>query len=293
MNVDYLLIDDSVHCPDIPFNELKQRLQEFIRICDEIITRDTEETIKYSIGIFDKTVGELSFADWLYQEEDEAYSDEKQLLRLILEKDFTFIENSEVILHSLQTYAYPPDNIAALHMIIPLESIPTNLSVFKVEDCFAMRKYYLKRATDRLEFCKGIKKTFPNVHFGTKLEHTIKQYNPISDHVDEIIRHLSALNDYGQVVYEESHRQGENEVLTRLASMTGIICSPEGNAEKVREYLVFQFEARDGSTHNIRCSPHTKLYRADSNYRIYFTWNVNLIQGLPFILVGHIGGHPY
>lgn len=295
MNVSYIIIDESIQClNNFNIDDTKKRLNSFFEICDEIKQYDDEESIIYSMNIYNQLIDNTEFADWLYSSDndEDCLSDEKRLLSIYLEQLFVMAESTDGYLNSLGSGYYLGSNLAALHMLFKIEGIP-GLSVFDILDCFNVRKHFLYRESERLGFYKSLKKTFPNLYFGETVENSLRHYNPIRDHIRELIKHLSSLNDYGQSIYEECSIQGEAVVLNRLSSRAGIICSPEGNPDTVDQYLKFKFIDKVGAIHEIKCSPHTKLYRSDSNYRIYFTWNADRFPELPFILIGHIGDHPY
>lgn len=293
MNIKYLLLEETI-CSDEDTHEtdLKARLNEFFSICEEIVQYE-EENILYSENLYCQSVEGSDFADWLYKDE-EYLADEKKLFRLLMEQSFINDDERYDTYRSLIYDKFNNNNLAAMHIWVKLEDLaPTNISIYNMNDCYSVRRLLLHRERDRRNFFQCINRVFPNLYLGESIENSLRHFNPIGDHIGELITHLGALNDHAPSLFENHSHEGEARVLSLLSSTTGIICSPEGNSQTVETYLKFMFKDKDGNTQNISCSPHTKLYRSDSNYRIYFTWNNNRLLGLPPILIGHIGGHPY
>ncbi|PEQ92941.1 hypothetical protein CN481_14220 [Bacillus sp. AFS006103] len=294
MEIEYLLLEESIDFEHSKSSEeQKNRIYAFIEMCEEI-NQYEEEHILYSTDIFDQSINGISFADWLYNEE-EIFVDEKRLLQILFHKDFKNDEEKyPYFKEKLYDKYYIEKNLASIIIFSDNKDLaPIVDSVFLREDCFKVRRLFLQRTRDRIEFVKTVSKVFPNLYLGEAVENSIRHYNPIGDHIDEIIKHLSALNDHAVKLFESFSKEGEAKILDLLSSTARIICSPEGNPKNVDKYLTFNFKDTYGNIHQIRCSPHTKLYRADTDYRIYFTWNNGQIKDLPQILIGHIGGHPY
>lgn len=293
MNIDYILLEETLYSDEnLNDSELKARLNEFLSICEEIVQFE-EENILYSFDLYDQYIKGVEFANWLYTD-DKFFADEKKLLRLLIEQSFVDDDSLYKLYRSQINKEFSDRNIAAMHILAELEDlVPTKISVYEIEDCFKIRRLFLGYERDRINFCSSINRVFPKLYLGENVENTLRHFNPISDHIKELITHLTALNDHALNLFEEYSREGEAKVLNMLSSTTGIICSPEGNHQTVETYLKFRFKDNEGNIQQLSCSPHTKLYRADSNYRIYFTWNNNRLPGLPEILIGHIGGHPY
>ncbi|MGK4118329.1 hypothetical protein AB0Y38_18690 [Lysinibacillus capsici] len=293
MSVKYLLLEESIDCEGyISEKEFKDRLIEFLSICEEIIQYDDED-IFFSENLYGEFVRGTEFANWLYSDE-ESLNDEKKLLRLLMEQSFINDEQIYQEYRSQINEKYKDYNLAALNIFSDLKDlVETEFSIYNMEDCFRIRRLFLNRVRDRIIFFNSITKAFPNLCLGENVENSLRHFNPIGDHIEELIRHLAALNDEIISIFEDYSREGEVKVLSIWSSKTGIICSPEGNPQVVETYLKFNFKGNEGNTYKVSCSPHTKLYRANSNFRIYFTWNNKRFTELPPILIGHIGGHPY
>jgi len=103
--------------------------------------------------------------------------------------------------------------------------------------------------------------------------------------VDEILRHLLIIDQHAKELYQSSGNEGE--ALTALSSGYSIICSGKGSNERISFKKEFKF---GGSTYELTCNPHTKLFNAYSNARIYFCWGRDDIKDHDIIIV-HIGGH--
>ena len=107
-----------------------------------------------------------------------------------------------------------------------------------------------------------------------------------SDVVEELTRHLMVLNDAGKKLYEYN---GKNEKVTldMIKASYHIECSGKGSKEetafnKEMEYL--------GKKYVLTCNPHTKLYKRNSDQRIYFCWGRKEIENHNIIIV-RIGDH--
>jgi hypothetical protein len=138
------------------------------------------------------------------------------------------------------------------------------------------------------EFTSDIEGCFPDLVFHARIYETINAYHDIGNHSDELIRHLSILNDHVKRIYTESEGNIET-VFSRLSAEYGIISSGRGSNEGL-DLFTCNFINSNGENVRIRCNPHTKLYEPNSDYRIYFHWgNANIENGK--ILIGHIGRH--
>lgn len=287
MNIKYLLSNESI-ISEQPIEDvaLKDRLIEFLSVCEEIVQYEDEE-IFYSLYLYSQKIYDVEFADWLYADDNELIEEEKKLFRILMQQSF---KNDD----ELQIGDTVEGYVASLYVLNRLElATLEDISVYEKQDCFKVRRWFLHKEKDREIIFHCLSRAFPNLYFSESVENSLKHFNPISKHVEELLKHLAALDNYAMFLFEKYSNEGEAKVLSVLASMAGIICSPEGNPDTVEQYLHFQFKDKNGNIQLISCSPHTKLYRPDSNYRIYFTWNKGRLVDLPAILVGHIGNHPY
>jgi hypothetical protein len=296
LEIEYLLLEDTIDFEQgKSIEEQQNRIYKFIDVCNEI-NQYEEENICYSTNLFNQIIKGKTFADWLYNVDEEAIlEDERRLLQILFHKDLNNDDYKyEIFKEKLYDKYYLENNLASIFIFNEKTDSNTIIkSIFLKEDCFKVRKYFLHRIRDRKGFVKNIPKVFPNLYLAEGVENSIRHFNPIGDHIEELIKHLSALNEHAIELYESYSNEGEAKVLELLSSIAGIICSPEGSPKNAEKYLTFNFKDSYGNTQQIRCSPHTKLYRPDTDYRIYFTWNNGQIIDSPQILIGHIGGHPY
>lgn len=100
--------------------------------------------------------------------------------------------------------------------------------------------------------------------------------------IEELHKHLSVLNDYGQKIYFGEDKN-ESVALKNLASKYGIICSGKGSNENIEYKEIYKGV-------EITCNPHTKLHSRYSNQRIYFCWGRDEIENHKIIIV-KIGDH--
>lgn len=86
-----------------------------------------------------------------------------------------------------------------------------------------------------------------------------------------------------------------NRISTLQTSLSNIECSGKGSNED-REYKkkVYTIKEVNGEKTQVECeiicTPHFKLIRRDSNFRIYFSWGNDKIQAQKFIIV-KVGSH--
>lgn len=149
-------------------------------------------------------------------------------------------------------------------------------------------RFYLEHSETLALFMNDIKDCFPNLVFNNRVEETAKVFHDIKKHSPEIIRHLTVLNDSAKELYKENE-DNPSEVYQRLSAQYDIICTGRGSKEGLEMFQCI-FTNDNNEDEIVRCNPHTKLYNAYSDYRIYFHWGRSTIKG-GNILVGHLGGH--
>ncbi|MCR4759246.1 MAG: hypothetical protein K5705_03040 [Oscillospiraceae bacterium] len=106
-----------------------------------------------------------------------------------------------------------------------------------------------------------------------------------SELIQQTIHCLSILNNH----YNELQKNSESERIAYLGPLLspGITCSGKGNNESIKCNKEIRYH---DEIFTVSCSPHFKLIRRDSNYRIYFSWGTPKIKDHEFIVV-KIGGH--
>lgn len=104
--------------------------------------------------------------------------------------------------------------------------------------------------------------------------------------MDELIRHLTILNDVGNKLYTY-HNKNEKATLEELKSSYHLECSGKGSNERKSYNKDFIY---DNKKYQLTCNPHTKLYKKRSDKRIYFCWGRDEIKNHSMIVV-RIGDH--
>lgn len=175
------------------------------------------------------------------------------------------------------------------------------LSVIDIEDKKDSDKPYggvipsdlVKVKREYLNQCKSydVLKKRARVCFHRLLFHTdafihIVRLGKCEEVIGELMRHLCALNDYGDKIYEYTGKNEKN-ALSELQSSFQIFCSGKGS----KETMMFNKEMLfDGRKYILTCNPHTKLYTKYSGQRIYFCWGRDEIENHKIIIV-RIGDH--
>ena len=286
MKINYLLLSESANVDNLSVEQAEEKLSQFIDICSDLVNWEDEDVF-YSEELYEQSVNNLEFASWLYSFEGETI--EKQLFRSYLEKDLLLDEEKYKELYEGRN----KEEIGGLVLFKTPSPIASFITLIEYKDEFLdLRKSFLRKSRNTEEFISGIDKTFPNLYLSNNVFKSIKHFNPINRHLNELMKHLTIINDFSTECYP-IYKQGGHVPALKHLKTKGVDCSPEGDAERVRNFLAFPFVDIEEESHSIECSPHTKLYQPNSDYRIYFEWNDGKIKGRPLILVGHIGDHPY
>ncbi len=153
-------------------------------------------------------------------------------------------------------------------------------------DAIKVKRYYLRKCMDFRAFEEKAKCCFPRLIFHPDAFNHIAKLGRCKDVVSELMRHLCALNDYGDKIYSYTGKNEKNALL-ELQSSFQVYCSGKGSNETMsyNKDIVFQ-----GKTYTLTCNPHTKLFKKYSGQRIYFCWGREEIEGHKIIIV-RIGGH--
>lgn len=115
----------------------------------------------------------------------------------------------------------------------------------------------------------------------------MKHIQNFPDHAEEITKNLAVLNDEAIKLYcryKNNLKIAIDEISTKL-----LACSLD---PAHRDSLWFSFTYEDIHT-DVRCEPHLKLIRNDSDLRIYFYWKDDRIANGKKVLIGRIGRHPW
>ena len=153
-------------------------------------------------------------------------------------------------------------------------------------DAIKVKRNYLKRCRTFQAFEDKAKFCFPRLIFHPDAFCHISKLGKCEDVVSELIRHLCALNDYGDKIYAYTGKNEKNTLL-ELQSFSQIYCSGKGSNETMAYHKDMVFK---GKKYTLTCNPHTKLFKKHSGQRIYFCWGRDEIEGHKIIIV-RIGNH--
>jgi len=289
MKIHYFLISESFNANFAKENvSLQQQLQSFLDLFEMF---SDNEIVYYSLDLYDQLIANnQSLVDWLYSESE--LRDEKKLFQLKLKK-MEEIEKSEInsAVNQLQNKNYYQSIALFTFFNFPISSVDTRLIVNNSVHCFDTRRFYLGMKENAEIFLLSCESCFPNLFILDRVYQTLKRMKPFRDFVNELILHLSVLNDHAQRLFNEHQIQNETVVLKHLEILGNIHCSVQGDPAYEKEYLNFEFPSDEQGTLSIICSPHTKLFNNHSNERIYFNWGHPLVKSGKKLLIAHIGDH--
>lgn len=161
-----------------------------------------------------------------------------------------------------------------------------NYGVVKISDVIKVKRRYLRLSKNYDSFQKQVEYCFPSLIFHKDAFRNMKKMGKFSDVVEELSRHLMALNDYGKRIYEECEGD-EEKALNHLRSTCKITCSGKGSNENLK---FKQNMFVHGKEYKITCNAHTKFYEGYNDQRIYFSWGRKEIQNHKLIII-RIGVH--
>lgn len=249
------------------------------------------ESTSYSIDLFDQIFYEgQSLAEWLYSGGD--MRDEKRIIQMkfkkIAEVEKAAIQDS---IGQLQNRNYQPHFalITFYHWTAP--NLEDCLVIQNKWDCLYARRFYLHFADNISVFLRKCEDCFPQLFINDRVQQTIKRFKPFKDYLNELILHLTALNDHGLRLFQEYQAQNETVVLQHLSVVGNINCSAQGDPAYEKANLCFEFPSDQGGNIKIVCAPHTKLFSKHSGERIYFNWGHPQVKNGERLLIGHIGDH--
>lgn len=158
--------------------------------------------------------------------------------------------------------------------------IVRNSDVLKVKRKFLFEADTYEVFVDKVTVC------FPKLLFQENAFTNIKELGRFGEIKEELLRHLTALNDYGKRIYNECGGK-EEKALVGLKSKCGIVCSGKGSKETLSFKSIMNFK---GERYSITCNSHTKFYDGNNDQRIYFSWGREEIDDHSLIIVS-IGPH--
>lgn len=156
----------------------------------------------------------------------------------------------------------------------------------RVNDVVRIKRFYLKQVEDYKIFEDKVRDCFPNVVFHNDAFQSVEKLGKCSEVVEELVRHLTILNDVGRKLFDY-HNRNEKDTLEELKSGYGIECSGKGSNEEesYNKDIIY-----NGKKFQLTCNPHTKLYKKRTDQRIYFCWGRDEIESHSIIVV-RIGDH--
>lgn len=156
----------------------------------------------------------------------------------------------------------------------------------RANDIIQIKRLYLRKVENYEVFEERVRTCFPNVVFHDDAFKCIEKLGKCTDVMEELIRHLTILNDVGRRLFYY-HNKNEKDTLDELKSGYNIVCSGKGSKEEktYNKDMIY-----DGRKFQLTCNPHTKFYREGTSQRIYFCWGRDEIESHSIIIV-RIGDH--
>ncbi len=267
MQVNNKLVEKSFRYTSYKAN-MSLRLTEIEQLSDIYhYCKNINEKITYDDKIWDIEVEkDIDLTEWLYSGGGTGSVDDRRLISEILEKQGT-------------------QNPA--HTDISISLGKWKKAVASVDEYVRERRRLLAQINSPEEYYDFMKSCFTESYFADDILREMKHIRNFSDHAKEITDNLAVLNDEAIDLYCKYHDNLKNAV-DELSSKL-LACSMD---PKHRDSLWFSFTYEDLHT-DIRCEPHMKLIREDSDLRIYFYWKDNKIAEGKKVLIGRIGRHPW
>lgn len=156
----------------------------------------------------------------------------------------------------------------------------------RANDIIQIKRFYLLKVEDYKAFEDRVRDCFPDIVFHNDAFKYITKLGKCSDVMEELVRHLTVLNDVARKLFDY-HNRNEKDTLDELKSGYGIECSGKGSKEEesYNKEIVY-----NGRKFQLTCNPHTKLYKKRTDQRIYFCWGRDEIESHRIIVV-RIGDH--
>ncbi|KUP31873.1 hypothetical protein AU385_13900 [Bacillus halotolerans] len=274
-------------------SSLNDRVSELQTIFDK--AQEMGDQIKKNDSIYESEFyNAKKLYEWLYVDDDRSSSIEKIMLARLLDRSESVDDNEyanvKMQLETMKLYddigfiCYSPTGYTELH-------------INNESDLVKLHRYYLRNYTDISLFIEEAGICFPHLYFHEGIKQSVNTLSsPFNEYINEVIRHLSALNDDFVNLFSEN-KNNLRKALTLFESKSNLECTLEGDRESARSRFSFQFQNINGITVDVVCEPHTKLEgtgnKGDSKYRfdrIYFHQGNSTIEDGK-VLIAHIGGH--
>ncbi|WP_142325826.1 hypothetical protein [Bacillus cereus] len=264
--------------------EFEKKIIKFCDLLNDIINSDNH--INIPSEFYTSTIdGNITLAEYLFTPQ---YASD---LRDLLYEHIREYNRSDINYSSLYVLLDEKDNTSYKALVGMHDNKYINedrLYINNTDRLLFPHRFYLGQLKSIDNFKEDFQSCFPNLFFHERVKYTLNAFNDFTTHSSELIRHLSVLNDSAKNLYITIGRVSD-EIYERLKSEFNIIASGRGANEGLDKFQC-QFHTIDNKVETIRCNPHTKLYYAHSDFRIYFNWGRENIESGK-ILVGHIGNH--
>lgn len=169
----------------------------------------------------------------------------------------------------------------------------TDYTVCDKAEIAKVKRRFIKRYTTYEEFIARAEECYPNLVFHERCFDSIHLLGHYKDNIVELDRNLSALNDYGAVLYKEANGN-EADAIRRLESKCSVTCSGKGSKEdkpyKIEYILKKKIGKESKEKLELTCNPHLKLFSKYTDKRIYFCWGRQEIEAHK-IIIAKIGDH--
>ena len=239
-----------------------EKLSDINTYCDKI-----NESIIFNDNIWGIEVeADVELADWVYSSIGTGGTDDRRIVAEILSKQGFEKTAGNSILISLGEWKD---------------------SVSSVKEYVINRRKILSKINNPNEYFDFMKSCFIDSCFADDILAEMKHIQNFPDHAEEITKNLAVLNDEAIKLYcryKNNLKIAIDEISTKL-----LACSLD---PAHRDSWWFSFTYEDIHT-DVRCEPHLKLIRNDSDLRIYFYWKDDRIANGKKVLIGRIGRHPW
>lgn len=246
-------------------------------------------------GLYTQTVGEISFADWLYDPtaHNDISNDIVKELRIKLEKCRS-LDHAEysALMDTVEKNSCGQEG----ELIVSIHTDTTNvLYVSTISRYWLAKQWYLSRFVKKAEFAREASECFPHLFFHNNISSSINTLNvSFTQERALIVQHLQALDGFFSRFKElRTGGMGNRDLCTAFQEYAGIECSPQGGRGTVQN-LFWEFTNAKKASIRVCCECHTKLkYKdmaAEKQDRIYFDPGSPDIEGGK-ILIAHIGKH--
>jgi hypothetical protein len=165
----------------------------------------------------------------------------------------------------------------------PLHNDITVVTAYKISCLPHIKRHYIRKCKNYGEFRQRAIYAYSDLIFHDHAFNDINRLGRIDEAIDELDRHLSVINDCGRQSYREKY---DDEYAYQVLRSNNVLCSGKGSSEGEFK-KIYTFE---GQSYKLTCNPHTKLFAAHSDKRIYFCWGRKEIEDYK-IIVAKIGGH--